>query len=66
MRIMFGGQMDEFDFHHVGLTWEFMGYFLKRCGFSKIWRVREFEIFDDDSSLRFAGQLISLNVEAIK
>lgn len=66
MRMMFGGQIDEFDFHHVGLTWEFLGTFLDQYGFREITRVREFGIFDDDSSFRFAGQLISLNVEVIK
>lgn len=66
MSIMFGGQTDAHDFHKVGFTWEFAQYFLGNAGFSGIRRVREFGIFNDASALKFAGVLISLNVEARK
>jgi hypothetical protein len=45
---------------------EFMNEYLAVTGFQNIQRVAEFGIFRDTSSLRFAGQLISLNVEAWK
>ncbi len=64
MRIMFGGQMDEHDFHRVGLTWDFCCHFLKEAGFASVRRVAEFGLFDDSSALRLSGQLISLNLEA--
>jgi predicted SAM-dependent methyltransferase len=66
MRMMFGGQMDEHDFHRVGLTQEFAFSFLGAAGFRTARRVDTFGLFDDTSSLRFGGVLISLNVEAIK
>jgi predicted SAM-dependent methyltransferase len=66
MRMMFGGQMDEHDFHRCGFTQEFAFNFLGAAGFSTARRVETFGLFDDTSSLRFGGVLISLNVEAIK
>jgi predicted SAM-dependent methyltransferase len=66
MRMMFGGRMDAHDVHYVGLTLEFLEGFLIEAGFREIRRVPEFGLFQDTSSLRFAGQLISLNVEAWK
>ena len=66
MRFIFGGQIDAYDFHQVGLTFEFLGRFLQDAGFATIRRVEEFKLFEDSSSRRFHGVLISLNVEAIK
>jgi predicted SAM-dependent methyltransferase len=67
MRMVFGGQTDPTDFHKVGLTWEFLATYLNAAGFSGIKRVSEFNIFENDcSSIRYMGQLISLNVEAQK
>jgi predicted SAM-dependent methyltransferase len=64
MRMMFGGQMDAHDWHRVGLTWDILGDYLARAGFAAVTRVAEHGIFDDASGLRFAGELISLNVTA--
>ncbi|MHB1239677.1 MAG: class I SAM-dependent methyltransferase [Gammaproteobacteria bacterium] len=67
MNVVFGGQLDPYDYHKVGLTWEFLSHFLLRVGFVKVQRVSEFDLFPNDcSSLRVSGVLISLNVEAIK
>ncbi|HXW26911.1 MAG TPA: methyltransferase domain-containing protein [Xanthobacteraceae bacterium] len=66
MRMMFGGRLDEHDIHHCGLTFEFLDNFMHFAGFREIKRVAEFKEFDDTSSFRFAGRLISLNVEARK
>jgi predicted SAM-dependent methyltransferase len=66
MRIMFGGQMDAHDFHHVGLTEEFLADLLSVAGFREIYRVPEFNIFNDTSSTKFGDVLISLNMVAIK
>ncbi|MGI9419655.1 MAG: class I SAM-dependent methyltransferase [Geminicoccaceae bacterium] len=66
MRMMFGGQVDEYDFHKVGLTWEFLCYFLSHAGFPYATRVAEHGLFPDTSSMRFVGELISLNVIAHK
>ena len=66
MRMMFGGQVDAFDYHKVGLTWEFLCYFLGQAGFPYATKVPEHGLFPDTSSMRFAGELISLNVIAHK
>jgi predicted SAM-dependent methyltransferase len=66
MMHMFGAQEDEHDFHRVGLTWDFLCAFLMEAGFAKVRRVDEFRIFNDYSSFRRFGVLISLNVEARK
>ena len=66
MRMMFGGQMDGHDYHLVGLAWDFLYAYLERAGFVAIERVAEHGLFDDTSSLRYAGALISLNVTARK
>jgi len=67
MNMIFGGQQDPHDFHKVGLSWELMSSYLKQAGFKSIKRVREFGIFKNDcSSIKYYGQLISLNIEAIK
>jgi len=64
MRIIYGGQIDSYDFHKVGFSWNSLRHFLRRAGFRDITRVQEFGIFDDTSSIRVGGQLISINVEA--
>lgn len=64
MRIIYGGQTDDHDFHKVGLTLEFLGHFLTRNGFHTIQRVAAHDLFNDTSGLVLFGQPISLNVVA--
>jgi predicted SAM-dependent methyltransferase len=66
MRMMFGGQIDQHDFHFVGLNAEFMVSFLSDAGFKELHKLSEFGMFDDTSSQRFAGVLISLNIVATR
>ena len=67
MNMVFGGQQDPHDYHKVGLTWEFISSYIQQAGFSSIRRVDEFGLFENDcSSIKFGGQLVSLNIEAIK
>jgi predicted SAM-dependent methyltransferase len=66
MRMAFGGQLDPYDFHYVGLTYEFLSFYLRLAGFSRIERVSDFGLFDDYSSLQFGESPISLNVVAYK
>ncbi|HEX8523898.1 MAG TPA: methyltransferase domain-containing protein [Tepidisphaeraceae bacterium] len=66
MRMMFGGQMDAYDYHKAGLTLEFMQHLLKRSNFSSVERVENFGLFEDLSSMTFHGEPISLNVIARK
>lgn len=66
MRIVFGGQIDQYDFHRVGLNYDFLMHLLRQAGFSRVERVEQFDLFDDTSGFRVDGQLISLNVIAYK
>lgn len=66
MRMMFGGQNNEYDFHYVGLNQDFLKHYLAQAGFRKIRRVTSFGIFKDTSNKCFLGRNISLNMTAIK
>jgi predicted SAM-dependent methyltransferase len=66
MRIMFGGQVNEYDVHKVGFDADILTEFLTDVGFAHIKVVDEFHLFEDDSTLRWKGHLISLNVIATK
>jgi predicted SAM-dependent methyltransferase len=66
MRMMYGGRMDQHDVHYVGLSQDFLAAFLTGAKLANVRRVPEFGIFNDTSSLRFKGELISLNIEADK
>ncbi len=66
MAMAFGAQKDPHDFHHVGLTFEFLRDFLLGAGFSRVERVKEFGLFDDTSVLKYPDTPISVNVIAYK
>lgn len=66
MRMIFGGHMDEYDYHLVGLNEEFLTIFLNDSGYVNIRRVKEFGLFEDTSSMEIKGTLISLNLIAEK
>jgi predicted SAM-dependent methyltransferase len=64
MRVMFGGQVNQHDFHHVGWDFSLLCSFLMDAGFDGIERVAGFGLFDDSSNIQHRGQLISLNLMA--
>lgn len=64
--MMFGGHTDEYDYHYVGLTFDFFAGFLRAAGFENIRRVKSFGLFEDTTERLFAGVPISLNVQATK
>jgi len=66
MRMMFGGHVDEYDYHQVGLNYEFLSRFLKEAGFEKFSVVDNFGIFNDTSTVQLWGVPISLNVIVTK
>lgn len=66
MRMLFGGHIDKYDYHVVGLNEEFLTEFLATAGFVNIKRVPEFGLFNDTSSMLFKGVAISLNLIAEK
>lgn len=66
MRMMFGGHIDEYDYHQVGLSVEFLGSYLSQAGFVNARQVRSFGLFRDTSEMVFKDMAISLNVVAQK
>jgi predicted SAM-dependent methyltransferase len=62
MFIMFGGQLDPHDFHHVGLWQEYVGRMLAEAGFRQVNQVGQFGLFQDSSTAHVRGRYISLNV----
>jgi predicted SAM-dependent methyltransferase len=66
MRMIFGGHVDAYDHHKVGLNESFLASFLIHAGFKNICRVGSFGLFDDSSEGQFKGTPISLNVIAEK
>jgi predicted SAM-dependent methyltransferase len=66
MRMIFGGHTHSYDYHQTGLTEEFLKDFLEAAGFVQVERVRPFDLFPDNSDMRYAGLPISLNMQARK
>lgn len=66
MRMIFGGQIDEYDFHYFGWNFEFLRDYLKTAGFSDLKKVNSFGLFDDTSNFKVFGFPISLNLIATK
>jgi len=66
MRIIYGGQMDGFDFHKAGFTIGILGAYLRGAGFSSFERVDRFAMFEDCTEVTLDGIPISLNVRAVK
>jgi predicted SAM-dependent methyltransferase len=66
MRIMFGGQTDQYDVHKVGFDFQTLGLYLEEAGFASYEQVLEFNLFEDCSGLRLLDTLISLNTIATK
>jgi len=62
MRMMFGGRMDAYDVHLVGLNAEFLGAYLTNAGFVDLRRIPSFGLFQDATVQVFKGCPTSLNV----
>lgn len=66
MVYVFGGQVDPYDFHKIGLTEEFLTRYLNLAGFTDLQRVDEFDLFEDASSMKLGTYYLSLNMIATK
>ncbi len=66
MRIMFGGQINQYDIHKVGFDYDILAMYLNEAGFSELERVTAFNLFQDCSGLRILDSPISLNVIVTK
>lgn len=65
-RMIYGGQIDAYDFHKSGFTLDLLIAVLAEAGFVGVERVADFGLFPDTSRAQFAGVPISLNVRATK
>ena len=66
LRMIFGGQTDEYDFHYFGYNFELLRGLLKNVGFRNVEKVKTFSLFNDTSDYAPYGEPISLNLIAIK
>ena len=66
MRMLYGGQLNNADFHFAGYDAESLALRLQKAGFVGVERVDSFELFDDSSTFYFKGRPISLNLRARK
>lgn len=66
MRIIFGGQTNQYDVHKVGFDAETLAMYLAEAGFEGYKVVPEFGWFHDCSGMRILDTLISLNAIATK
>ena len=66
MRMIFGGHIDKYDYHLVGLNEEFLSGYLHSAGFIGIRRVTGFGLFNDTSGMLLKTIPISLNMVAMK
>ena len=65
-RVIYGGQVDAYDYHKAGYNFAFLHSFLAQNGFERIQRVKTFGLFTDTTELIVNGVAASLNVEAFK
>ena len=66
MRMIFGGHVDKYDYHVIGLNEDFLSAFLSESGFVNIRKVPQLGLFHDTSAMLFKGVAISLNMIAEK
>ena len=67
LRMMFGGQIDDFDFHYFGWDFKLLENYLLAAGFKNVERVKSFSLFNDTSDYApYSNIPISLNVIAYK
>jgi len=62
MKMMFGGQANQYDMHKVGFDFETLMMYVTQAGFSHYERVQKFNLFKDCSNYQVFNNLISLNV----
>ena len=66
VKMMYGAQSDQFDYHKVGFDEHTLRFFVEEAGFCNFKRVGAFNIHNDTSLLEYKGKTISLNVAAHK
>lgn len=64
MCMIFGGHLDEYDYHVVGLDQDILAKYLLDAGFVKVRRVNRFDLFADSSEMQYKGVPVSVNLIA--
>lgn len=64
MWMMFGGQVDPYDFHKTGLNFDLLMQNLASAGFHDASKIKSFGLFNDSSEKTYLDELVSLNVVA--
>lgn len=63
MRMIYGGQVNAYDFHYFGYNFQILEAILGASGFDKVRKVSEFSLFKDTSTFKpYFNINISLNV----
>ncbi|WP_146100118.1 hypothetical protein [Limnohabitans sp. TS-CS-82] len=63
LRMIYGGQVSDFDFHYFGYTFEVLSFFLQAAGFHNIRKVKYFNLHKDTSNFSpYFDTTISLNI----
>lgn len=63
LRMIYGGQISDFDYHYFGYTYEVIKHFLEKTGFTNIEKVKSFNLHKDTSDFTpYFGKPISLNI----
>jgi predicted SAM-dependent methyltransferase len=66
MRMMYGGQLNPYDKHLTGMSFQILGDFMHDAGFHQIIRVPSFNLFNDASEFRFMNVPISCNMQGTR
>ena len=66
MRIIYGGQYHEYDYHYGGFNMAIMKHFARHANLFVEKRVKQFNLFKDTSNYKVNNELISLNVVLAK
>jgi predicted SAM-dependent methyltransferase len=62
VKMIFGMQSNEHDFHKFAFSLDTLAMFLAQAGFTRITRVHDFGLFEDYSRLEVEGKRISINL----
>ena len=64
MHMMYGGQVDAYDFHKTGFNFHLLHESLSAANFQRFERVESLGLFNDASEIKFDDERISLNMIA--
>lgn len=66
VKVIYGAQLDPYDFHKTGFDQDILVAWMRDCGFARLERVEQFGLFPDSSTSMIKGHPISINIIATK